>query len=88
MVRVPALAGRWRCLFFCNFSKSVVNLVWVFVDDCDCYFIFCFSEDVCVLSASGTAAVINLDCDLNTEIDANIAGKFYGCLILKNFYLH
>ncbi|CAG9132687.1 unnamed protein product [Plutella xylostella] len=32
-------------------------------------------EDVCVLSASGTAAVINLDCDLNTEIDANIAGQ-------------
>ncbi|XP_028157950.1 uncharacterized protein LOC114351096 [Ostrinia furnacalis] len=27
-------------------------------------------EDVCVLSASGTAAVINLDCDMNAELDA------------------
>ncbi|KAL4717215.1 hypothetical protein ACJJTC_017102, partial [Scirpophaga incertulas] len=30
-------------------------------------------EDVCVLSASGTAAVINLDCDFNAEIDAAMA---------------
>ncbi|CAH0760852.1 unnamed protein product [Diatraea saccharalis] len=30
-------------------------------------------EDVCVLSASGTAAVINLDCDFNAEIDAAIS---------------
>ncbi|KAL0868703.1 hypothetical protein ABMA27_008146 [Loxostege sticticalis] len=30
-------------------------------------------EDVCVLSASGTAAVINLDCDFNAELDASIS---------------
>lgn len=30
-------------------------------------------DDVCVLSASGTAAVINLDCDFNADTDANIA---------------
>lgn len=29
-------------------------------------------EDVCVLSASGTAAVINLDCDFNADLEAPV----------------
>uniref|UniRef100_A0A2A4IY55 C2 domain-containing protein n=1 Tax=Heliothis virescens TaxID=7102 RepID=A0A2A4IY55_HELVI len=33
----------------------------------------CAREDVCVLSASGTAAVINLDCDFNAEPEPNSA---------------
>ncbi|XP_053615321.1 uncharacterized protein LOC128678069 isoform X1 [Plodia interpunctella] len=32
-------------------------------------------EDVCVLSASGTAAVINLDCDFNADLEPLIAGN-------------
>ncbi|XP_037302604.1 uncharacterized protein LOC115440968 isoform X3 [Manduca sexta] len=32
-------------------------------------------EDVCVLSASGTAVVINLDCDFNAEVDGNNASS-------------
>ncbi|XP_060805901.1 uncharacterized protein LOC106131643 [Amyelois transitella] len=32
-------------------------------------------EDVCVLSASGTAAVINLDCDFNADLEPTVTGN-------------